>query len=118
MFSSIYWSIVVVGMFVGSYLLFLLLFRFSPRFKIKWNHVHAGAITSSIPTALFVLLFSQITKIFLQYNFLGQYATFITLSMSISIISYFIYVGLIVNAVYYRTRVGKKTIAKKTVSKK
>ncbi len=100
------------------YLGFIALFKFSPRFKLTWKQIHPGALASTIPISIFILLFSWLTKYIFQYKIYGSLALFMILAATMFQISYFIYVGLLVNAVFYKTHHGNKTYPKRTISRK
>lgn len=109
------WLIVSLGF--GIFFLMILLFRFSPRYKIKIRNVIPGSMVSTIPTLLFLTLFSFITRLWSYGNY-GSIGTIMYVGMSSLIISYFIFVGLISNAAYYKTFVASRVRTKWTFSKK
>ena len=49
----------IISMFLG----FFVLYKFSPRFKIRFRDVVPGAMITTIPTAGFILLFGTITQL-------------------------------------------------------
>lgn len=96
-----------------------MLFKFSPRFKLKWKHIHAGAIIVSIPSSLFIVFFTWISSFALNYSVVGgNLSYFMTISMSMLVISYFIYIGVIANSSFYNENISKVTQRKLTVSRK
>ncbi len=117
-YEIVYYLFVGVGSFSGIYMGVILLFILSPRFKQSWKQVHPGALAATIPTSGFVVLFTLLTKVFFRYEAYGILGMFMTIAASMFQISYFIYVGLIVNVVFYKTHYGEKTYSKKTISKK
>ncbi len=117
-YSVLYYFILSGGAFGGIYIGVVLLFTLTPRFKQTWKQVHPGALATTIPTAGFIILFTILTKVFFRYEAYGILGMFMTIAASMFQISYFIYVGLIVNVVFYKTHYGEKTIPKKTISRK
>ncbi|MCP4336320.1 MAG: hypothetical protein GY679_00520 [Mycoplasma sp.] len=116
--NFVYIIMVAIGSLIGIYIGTLSLFRFSPRFKLHVRQIHPGAIATTIPLTLFVVLFTQLTKVLFQYKGYGQLSVFMIISASMFQISYYIYIGLIVNVVFYKTHFGEDTVHKKTFSKK
>ncbi len=109
---------VICGSAVGIYIGILALFRFTPRFRLHIRQIHPGTIATTIPLTLFVTLFTQLTKFLFQYKGYGQLSVFMIISASMFQVSYYIYIGLIINVVFYKTHYGEITIEKKTLSKK
>jgi len=106
---------VVLNIYIGI----ALLFKFAPRFKLKWKHVHAGAIIAAIPSSLFIVFFTWISSYTLNYTSIGgNLAYFMTISMSMLVISYFVYVGVIANSSFYKVNISQVTKRKLTVSRK
>ncbi len=96
---------------------FTLLYKYSPRFKIKTRHVLPGVTVSTIPTAGFLTFFGSITSLF-SYDKYGSIGTIMYVCMGSLIITYFVFVGIIANASYYKTFVGTKVENKWTISNK
>ncbi|CAM9102677.1 YihY/virulence factor BrkB family protein [Mycoplasma marinum] len=117
-YTLLYYLIISIGAFIGIYFGTIALFTLSPRFKQTWRQVHPGALATTIPTAGFMVLFTLLTKIFFRYESYGVLGIFMTIAACMFQISYFIYVGIIVNVVFYKTHYGDRTIAKRTISKK
>ncbi|MCR8613393.1 MAG: YihY/virulence factor BrkB family protein [Mycoplasma sp.] len=117
-YNVLFWVFLTLAGFVYLYGGFVLLFILAPRFKMKWRHVHPGSVAVTIPTLAFILLFGVITRYTLKYSAFGIIAPFMTMAMSMLFVSYFIYVGMVVNVVFYNTHYNGKTIPKKTFSKK
>ncbi len=116
--NAMYLIMVSTGSLIGIYIGVLALFRFSPRFKLHLRQIQPGAIATSIPLTLFVVLFTQLTKFLFRYKGYGQLSVFMIISASMFQISYYIYIGLIVNVVFYKTHFGETTVKKKTISRK
>lgn len=123
---NIHWLFIAVSKIVlflyilGSiYVGICLLFKYAPRFKLTWKQVHAGAVIAAIPTTIFLTLFTIISSYFINYSSIGgNLSYFMTLSMSLLIFAYFIYVGVIANAAFYNIQVAKSTKRKLTLSRK
>ncbi|NQZ66257.1 MAG: YihY/virulence factor BrkB family protein [Mycoplasmatales bacterium] len=107
----------IVGLLIGTFSGFLLLYKFSPRFKIKFREIIPGTMVSTIPTAGFLIFFGFISSLWSygNYGFLG---TVMYIGTSSLIITYFVFVGIIANASYYKTFIGRKVKTKWTLSKK
>lgn len=118
LYRFLLWAFIICGGFVYLYGGFVALFKLSPRFKLTWRQIHPGSMMATIPTMGFIFLFSIITRYTLNYSSFGAVAPFMTLSMSMLIISYFLYIGILVNVSFYKTHHSKATISKFTISKK
>lgn len=97
----------VIILFFGLFGLSIFIFKYSPRFKIKIRHILPGATVTTIPSALFLAIFSSITSLF-SYGAYGTIGTIMYVSMGSLIITYFVFVGIIANASYHKTFVGTK----------
>ena len=107
----------IISMFLSLFVGFIILFRFSPRFKIRIRDVIPGAMITTIPTAGFILLFGTITQLW-TYGAYGVIGAIMFIGMASLIVTYFIFVGLTANAAYYKTFVADKVKTKWTLSKK
>ncbi|WKX02527.1 YihY/virulence factor BrkB family protein [Candidatus Mycoplasma mahonii] len=105
------------GMFIGFFVGFILLYKFSPRFKIKIKHVVPGAMVSTLPTTGFLILFGFISSLW-SYDSYGVIGAIMYIGMSSLIVTYFIFVGISANAAYYKTFVNDGLKNKWTISKK
>ena len=103
----------LIGIFIGA----ILLFKFSPRYKISVRNVIPGAMVVALPMTLFLSLFGFITT-FWSYGTYGVIGAIMYIGMSALICSNFLFMGLISNAAYYKTFIGKQLKQKWTVSKK
>lgn len=110
-------TLLIVTLALGSFALFICLYRFSPRFAIKLRQVIPGAMVTTVPTVLFLALFGYISSLW-SYGEYGVLGVVMYLGMAALIITYFIFVGIITNASYYKTFIGKKVRTKWTLSKK
>lgn len=95
---------------------FLILFKFSPSFKLSFKSIHSGSLISTIPTWILVSIFGSLTSAtsFSQYGPLG---IFLYLSILIAWFTFFFYLGIIVNEAYYKTFISQRTIQKKVLFK-
>ena len=109
--------LLVVSLAVGSFFLFVTLYKFSPRFSINVRHVIPGAMVTTVPTILFLSLFGYISSLW-TYGDYGMIGVIMYLGMASLIVTYFIFVGIITNASYYKTFIGNKVKTKWTLSKK
>lgn len=100
-----------------TYLSFALFYLYSPNFRLKFNQVHPGALITSIPTSLFILIFGSLTSL-IQYHKYGPVAAFMYLILLVTFISYFTYAGVIVNSSFYKTFVNIITIDKVSIFKR
>ncbi|WP_412031825.1 YihY/virulence factor BrkB family protein [Metamycoplasma buccale] len=113
-FWLIYYFTIVLTLPIFTYLSILLFFKFAPSFKIKFSHIHPGALIASIPISIFILIFGSLTSI-IRYDKFGPVATFMYLILLVSLMSYFIYIGVIVNSSYYKTFINLPTINKRSI---
>lgn len=114
--SGVRYLFLAVGLFFLIFIGFIILYRFSPRYKTKIRWIIPGAMTSTIPTAGFLILFGSISSLW-SYGRFGSLGTIMYIGMGSLIITYFIFVGILVNSSYHNTHIGK--VEKKwTFSKK
>lgn len=117
------WSEFFVYLFLILVLFILLfggmvvLFKLSPRFKIKLRHVLPGAVVTAFPTTLFLSLFALFASL-LSYSIYGVIAILMYIGLVALWLSNFIFIGLITNAAYYKTHVKYTIEHKWTVSNK
>ena len=109
--------ILFIGLLIGIFIGAVLLFKLSPRYKIRIRNVVPGAMVVALPMTLFLSLFGFITT-FWSYGTYGVIGAIMYIGMSALICSNFLFMGLIANAAYYKTFVGKQLKQKWTVSKK
>ncbi len=110
-FYMIYWFTIIIFLPTFTYLSFLLFFSYAPSFKLKISQANPGAFIASIPTSLFILIFGSLTSL-IPYKKFGTVASFMYVILLLSIMSYFIYAGIIVNSSFYHTFVNMPTIEK------
>ncbi|MCK5867159.1 MAG: YihY/virulence factor BrkB family protein, partial [Mycoplasmataceae bacterium] len=111
------YSFSVISMFLSLFVGFIILYKFSPRFKIRIRDVVPGAMITTIPTAGFIILFGTITQLW-TYGIYGVVGAIMFIGMASLIVTYFIFVGITANAAYYKTFVADKVKTKWTLSKK
>ncbi len=108
----------LIGALFGMMLvLFALLYKYSPRFKVRFRDIMPGVMVTTIPTAGFLALFGSITSMW-DYGSYGSIGVIMYVAMAALIITYFIFVGITTNAAYYKTFVNDKVKEKWTFSKK
>ncbi|TPR54309.1 YihY/virulence factor BrkB family protein [Metamycoplasma neophronis] len=112
-FYLIYWVTIILFLPVLTYLAFLLFFTFAPNFKLKFSQAHPGALIASIPTSVFILIFGSLASL-IPYQKFGIVASFMYVILLLSVMSYFIYAGVIVNSSFYHTFVNMPTIEKRS----
>lgn len=88
------------------------IFIYIPPFKLKWEQIKPGIITSLLPIVLFIVIFGSITK-WLNYEKFGTIGTFIYGLLLVLNISYFLHAGIIINASYYKTYYSNNMVRKK-----
>ena len=110
-------SILIIGLAIATFCGTVLLFKFSPRFKIEIRNVIPGAMVTSIPAFGFLTLFGTISSLWSYGNY-GIIGVIMYIGMAAIIITYFIFVGIITNAAYYKTFVGTKVKNKWRISNK
>ncbi|MCK5866861.1 MAG: YihY/virulence factor BrkB family protein [Mycoplasmataceae bacterium] len=110
-------TILIVGLSISTFSGTILLYKFSPRYKIKIRDVIPGAMVTSIPSFGFLALFGTISSLW-SYGSYGIVGVIMYVGMAAMIITYFIFVGIITNAAYYKTFVGAKVKNKWTLSNK
>ena len=115
-FWFIYYLLIVIMLPPFTYLGFALFYLYAPNFKLKFSHVHPGALITAIPTSLFILIFGSLTSIF-NYQKFGPVAAFMYLILLLTFMAYFTYAGVIVNSSFYKTFVNIITIDKRAFFK-
>ncbi|WP_371246146.1 YhjD/YihY/BrkB family envelope integrity protein [Mycoplasmopsis agassizii] len=95
------------------YLLLLFLFKFTPKFKLKFSHIQPGIFVSLIPMWILTLVFQAIVKSS-SLNILSFMAVIFFAGTFILFFSYFLYAGILVNEAYYKTFFSLRTVNKYT----
>ena len=115
--NIIEYAFLVTALFVGMIMGFAILFKFSPRFKIKFKHILPGSFVAGIPTGIFLAAFGPITTTW-SYGSYGAIGAVMYIGMASLFITNFIFIGLAVNAAYYKTFVSLRMRSKWTFSNK
>lgn len=113
----IHYTVMFFGLLAMLFFGFILLYKFSPRYRIRVRHVIPGAMVTALPTTIFLTLFGIITSHW-SYSSYGIIAVIMYIGMTSLIVSNFIFMGLITNAAYYKTFVGNAVEKKWTLSRK
>ena len=106
-----------IGLFFLIFIGMVALFKLSPRYRIRIKHVIPGAMVTTLPTTIFLSLFGVITSIW-SYGSYGVIGVIMYVGMACLIFSNFLFMGLISNAAYYNTFVGRRLEPKRTLSRK
>ncbi|MBU4689510.1 YihY/virulence factor BrkB family protein [Mycoplasma zalophidermidis] len=101
-----------IYLMIVLYFGFTLIYKLTPSFKLSWNSVLPGVLIASFPNMLFIGAFGYLTSL-IKYNQYGAIGTFMYIALFVSSLSYFIFLGLIVNESYYKTYHSSYTIAKR-----
>lgn len=117
LYELLFFVSLIVYIAVFGYIGIGFLFIYIPPFKLKWQQIQPGIITSLVPIILFVVIFGTITK-YLNYEKFGAIGTFIYALMFVLYISYFLHAGIIVNASYYKTYFLSHMVKKKVILSK
>ena len=115
--SFLQYSFLITALLVLVFLGTVALFKLSPRYKIKVRHIVPGAMVTALPTTIFLAFFGGISSI-LSYGEYGAIGTMLYIGLSSLFVSNFLFMGLISNAAYYKTFVGRSLPLKWTVSNK
>ncbi|MGX9339901.1 YihY/virulence factor BrkB family protein [Mycoplasma sp. 2261] len=110
-FQLIFWIPTVLFLPIITYVAFLFFFKFAPNFKLKFSHVNPGALIVTVPTTLYILIFGSLTSVF-DYKKFGVVASFMYIILLLSVMSYFIYTGVIVNSSFYKTFINLPILEK------
>ncbi|ENY69339.1 Hypothetical protein, putative ribonuclease [Metamycoplasma auris 15026] len=110
-FQIIFWLPIILFLPLLIYCSLLISFKFSPNFKVKLSQINPGALIAAIPTSLYILIFGSLASL-INYHKFGIVASFMYIILLLSIMSYFIYTGVIVNASFYKTFIKLPTIEK------
>ncbi|MBN0919250.1 YihY/virulence factor BrkB family protein [[Mycoplasma] gypis] len=111
-FLFVYYVLAIFFIFVIFISGYIGLFKFAPNFKLKYQHVIPGAFVSAIPSSIFTAVFGTFVSLG-TYDKWGAVSSFMYLQIFLLFMSYFTYVGLLVNASFYRTFISNQTIPKK-----
>ncbi|MBN3534783.1 YihY/virulence factor BrkB family protein [Mycoplasma procyoni] len=118
-YNSIFYIISFVFISLFFYFIWLFLFKFSPVFKLQIKHILPGTLISTLSCVIFSVLFGFLASAkFVNYDKYGTLATFLYLSTFVFYISYFLYFGVIINEVFYKSFFGENTKNKYTFQSK
>lgn len=110
---NIYFYIVFsLYLMLNLYVGLSLLFKVSPAFKVPWSSLLPGVLIASLPTMVFITIFGYLTSLIDYYKF-GIFGIFMYIALLVSTMSYFMYLGIITNAAFYKTFYSRYTVAKK-----
>lgn len=107
------YSFLILGLFILLFLSFSGLFKFTPKFYIKYRHVIPGAMVSTLSTTFFFAFFAILAQTFSHYKFYGVISILMYIAFSSLWIAYFLFAGLITNYAYYETHVEVKYLRTK-----
>ncbi|QJG66992.1 YhjD/YihY/BrkB family envelope integrity protein [Mycoplasma phocoenae] len=92
---------------------YMLLYHHAPLFKVKYSQVMPGVLISSIPITIFVVSFGFLISL-INYEKFGILSSFMYIQFFLMNMSYFTYMGVLINASFFKTFVSSQTISKKT----
>ncbi|SJZ44882.1 YhjD/YihY/BrkB family envelope integrity protein [Mycoplasmopsis verecunda] len=114
--SADYWLNIVIYFIITTLFilsLLLMLFKLIPSFKLNFKSIYKGAILSSTPIILLVLLFNTLNQYFNYDKFGGVVGFFFTIAFFINWFVYFMFLGITFNNAYYKNYISTRTINKK-----
>ncbi|UUD36020.1 YihY/virulence factor BrkB family protein [Mycoplasmopsis citelli] len=95
--------------FMFLLVLFIALFKFAPSFQIKFHHILRGAIFSTVPNLVFVMIFSFWINETLNYDRYGSIGFVLTLAFFITWFVNLMFFGILFNQAYYKMFHNQKT---------
>lgn len=111
--KNIYFYIVFsLYLMLNLYVGLSVLFKISPGFIVPWSSLLPGVLIASLPTMVFITIFGYLTSLIDYYKF-GIFGIFMYIALLVSIMSYFMYLGIITNAAFYKTFYSRYTNPKK-----
>nr|WP_307929520.1 hypothetical protein [Mycoplasmopsis bovis] len=111
--KNIYFYIVFsLYLMLNLYVGLSVLFKISPGFIVPWSSLLPGVLIASLPTMVFITIFGYLTSLIDYYKF-GIFGIFMYIALLVSIMSYFMYLGIITNAAFYKTFYSRYTTPKK-----
>ncbi|KKB26717.1 hypothetical protein MM26B8_04750 [Mycoplasmopsis meleagridis] len=92
----------LIFLLIALFLGIILLYIFAPSFK-NWElkHNYPGALISSVLITFFIMIFGLLTKL-INYSRYGIIAVFMYIALFVTFISFFLYLGLIVNNAFFK----------------
>lgn len=107
--SIILYPILIIYLFV----LFLLMFHFLPSIRLKYRNIYPGSLFVSISIALLLTFIPLLNNKFIRLDSIyGSISWIMILLFLLHIISYIVYLGIIINSTYIN-KVNKVHIHKK-----
>ncbi|RMX36159.1 YihY/virulence factor BrkB family protein [Mycoplasmopsis fermentans] len=91
-----------------------LLYTMSPSFKLSWTTVFPGVLITSFPVMIFITIFGFLTSL-INYDKYGIIGSFMYIALFVSFLTYFMFLGIIVNEAYYKTYVSSYTVSKRSI---
>lgn len=114
-----FYTISIFLVFIFFYIIWLILLKISPVFKITFKQISSGVFISSLSSVLFSAIFGFLSSAkFISYDKFGTLATFLYLSTFCFYISYLLYFGVIINEAFYKTFFSEFTRHKYKFQKK
>ncbi|WP_371246145.1 YhjD/YihY/BrkB family envelope integrity protein [Mycoplasmopsis agassizii] len=95
------------------YLMLLFLFKFAPKFKLRFSHIQPGIFVALIPIWILTLIFQAIVRTS-SFNVLSFMAVIFFAGTFVLFFSYFLYAGVLANEAYYKTFHSLRTVSKYT----
>ncbi|UUD35121.1 YihY/virulence factor BrkB family protein [Mycoplasmopsis caviae] len=114
-YKNIYFYITFsIYLLVVLYFGLSLLYTMSPSFKLGWTTVFPGVLITSIPIMIFMTIFGFLTSL-IKYDKYGIIGSFMYIALFVSYLTYFMFLGIIVNEAYYKTFVSSYTVSKRSL---
>ncbi|MEA4115225.1 YhjD/YihY/BrkB family envelope integrity protein [Mycoplasma sp. 744] len=110
-FDTVFYCSFTIYLFLILYCGITLLYKLTPNFKNPLNMIFPGALTASIPIAIFIIIFGYLSS-WINYSKYGIISTFMYIGLFVSFLSYCLLLGTIVNEAYYKTYHSSFTIKK------
>ncbi|MEE3928438.1 YhjD/YihY/BrkB family envelope integrity protein [Mycoplasmopsis ciconiae] len=95
---------------------FYLLLKFTPSFKLKFEGLKNGVAVATVPSWILVCVFGSFAKLS-NFGKYGPLGIFMFLSILVSWLTYFCYLGILINASYFKTYISERTMQKKAIFK-
>ncbi|UUM20600.1 YihY/virulence factor BrkB family protein [Mycoplasma sp. 2045] len=99
--------------FVFVFVMLVGLFKLIPSFKLTIKSIYKGAILSTTPIVLLVLLFKTINQHINYDKYGGPVGFFLTIAFFINWVVYFMFLGIAFNNAYYKNYISERTITKR-----
>ncbi|TQC54050.1 YihY/virulence factor BrkB family protein [Mycoplasmopsis mucosicanis] len=102
-----------IYLFIFLYIGFILIYKLTPSFKNPLTSVLPGVLITTLPNLVFISVFGHLISNGNYYKNYGIVGAFIYLALFVSSLSYFIFLGIIINEAYYKTYYSSYTTAKR-----